>query len=239
MTKLYRELLKSGSSADEARDLEKVAFRLRASKPTLSDAARERIAERLGLPDRSFVSRHRWTTLSLSGAMVAVALAFISLSALPGGKLYALKRTVERVHTIVQPSFVEHVAAERHDEVEKLKKTGASQIIIKKAESEAEQAEQKAEEHKSSESKKTETQPTTNTTASPSGSPVTNSTGSTLGGSASNPSTSGSTSGGSGTGTSKKDGSSDESGSNKVKSCSTSGSSHSGGGSGGSGAECN
>ena len=137
-TTLRDELISSGASQKEAETLTKLATYIRTKPeviPGLSDESKARIFNKVmderDVPSFGFISK-----LATAGAMAGfIGLAMLAQSSLPGSKLYALKRGSEKAIVFMDPDFKKNVEKRRESELSQLKKKGASDDLIRKAES--------------------------------------------------------------------------------------------------------
>lgn len=146
LSQLQHELHQAGADQREITRLTNLARILNESKifkPGLSPAAKARIKQRLNL-DEIGSERRRLTNFSLPAGALAVLclLVIFAQHARPGDTLYRVKRASETTRLTVQPSFVENVVDRRQQELDDLKKKGASSNLIEKTENDLRKAEE-------------------------------------------------------------------------------------------------
>ena len=142
---LHNELIMTGASKREADELTKLAKYLQSSNsvvPALRADAKDRIWQKIASEQAENSTKFNiFSGLVTAGAMASfVGLIIVAQGALPGGKLYALKRGTEKAIVFISPSFRKDLVKRRQDEVLELERQSASQGAVNRAKSELEKS---------------------------------------------------------------------------------------------------
>jgi hypothetical protein len=132
--RLRHELRVAGASRQEARELAQFVRSLPTDRPMLSRERKNAIAADIGFKMPSPLSRHRMVLASGFATLLLISAAALAQAALPGTKLYALKRGTENVRVLVQPGYRQEVVERRKDELNELRKVNASKESVHEAE---------------------------------------------------------------------------------------------------------